>query len=243
MADDKLPETYPSENDDGSLIKEEDEQDASPTKSATTHGLIHTPTTDHSPATTMNGAPFMGDLPVRGNSYPASVMHDLAPEQHGFVEGSGLPVNGQTPVHGTGGNLGMDMGVPHSHDSSRRPSLFSAPTDYSSQNGTALYTQPWQPGSTAPNTSTMYAFNQPPTNSTPSYVNSGVAMNQNQPYLGSSFDGLSRNGYDPNQSNMFRTGNVSQPQVHPTQGYSYLPHDPRGLSGVKVDPSNRSLMH
>lgn len=243
MAEDKLPESYPSENDDGSLVKEEDEQDISPTKSAATHGLIPTPTTDHSPAATMNGSSFMSDLPVRGHSYPTPVMQDLAPDQHAFVEGGGMPVNGQAPAHATGGNMGIDMGVPHPHDSSRRPSLFSAPADYATQNGTTLYTQQWQPGSTAPNTSSMYSFTHQQTNPPPPFVNSGVPMNQSQPYLSPSFDNLTRAGYDPNQASIFRTSNVSQPQVHPSQSYNYLPHDNRGLPGVKVDSSTRSAMH
>jgi hypothetical protein len=68
-------------------------------------------------------------------------------------------------------------------------------------------------------------------------------MNQAQPYMNTSFDGIAR-GYDPSQAPMFRAGSVPQPpQVHPTQGYDYMSHDNRGLPGVKVDDVPRHAMH
>ncbi|KAF4965835.1 hypothetical protein FSARC_6399 [Fusarium sarcochroum] len=91
-------------------------------------------------------------------------MQDMAQDQHAFVENNSLPVNGQPAVHTAGGNLAMDMGVPPSHDSGRRSSIFSTKTEYGGQNGTAMYTQQWQPGSTAPNSSSMYTYTQQPAN-------------------------------------------------------------------------------
>ncbi|CAM1502993.1 Fc.00g077690.m01.CDS01 [Cosmosporella sp. VM-42] len=243
MAEDKMPETY-SENDDGSMTRDEDEQDTSPAKPSVTHGLMQASTTDHSSTATLHSSSFLGDLPVRGSQYPPPMMQEMAPEQHSFVEGSGLPVNGQAQVHANGGNLGLDMGVPSPHDNSRRPSLFSAAqADYSNQGANSMYTQQWQPGSTAPNTSSMYTFTQQQTNQPQgSFGNPTVPMNQSQAYLGSSFDGLTRTNYDPNQSSLFRSTGVPQQPVHPSQTYNYMSHDVR-VPGVKVDPSARPPMH
>jgi hypothetical protein len=136
------------------------------------------------------------------------------------------------------------MGEPPAHDDSRRPSILSAHTEYGGQNSKAMYTQQWQPGSTAPNSSSMYTFTQqPPSQPATTFVSPGVAMNQAQSYMNTSFDGLAR-GYDPSQTSMFRTSSVPQPtQVHPTQGYDYMSHDNRGLPGVKVDDVPRHPMH
>ncbi|KAF4472314.1 hypothetical protein FALBO_786 [Fusarium albosuccineum] len=245
MADDKIPETYASGNDDeGSIPKDEDDQDVPSAKLATVHGLMPS-STSHSSGASLHGTPFLGgELPVRGNQYPPPMMQDIAQDQHAFVEGNSLPVNSQSSVHSTGGSLAMDMGVPPAHDSGRRSSIFSAPAEYGGQNGSTMYTQQWQPGSTAPNASSMYTFTQQPANpSASAFVSPGVPINQTQPYIGTSFDGLTR-GYDPNQTPMFRGGGVPQPQqVHATPGYDYMSHDNRGLPGVKVDDVPRNTMH
>ncbi|KAI6767253.1 hypothetical protein HG530_005262 [Fusarium avenaceum] len=245
MADDKIPDSYASGNDDdGPIPKEEDDQDVPPNKIAAVHGLIPS-APSHSTGTSLHGTPFLGgELPVRGNQYNPSMMQDMAQDQHPFVENNSLPVNGQPAVHSAGGNLAMDMGVPPSHDSGRRSSIFSTQTEYGGQNGTAMYTQQWQTGSTAPNSSSMYTFTQqPPNPPATAFVSPGVPLTQAQPYMNASFDGLTR-GYDPNQSTMFRNGSVpQQPQVHPAQGYDYLSHDNRGLPGIKVDDVPRHAMH
>ncbi|KAM0341152.1 hypothetical protein ACHAPU_010167 [Fusarium lateritium] len=245
MADDKIPDSYASGNDDdGPMPKEEDDQDVPANKLTAVHGLIPS-STSHSSGASLHGTPFLGgELPVRGNQYPQSMMQDIAQDQHAFVENNNIPINGQSAVHPTSGNLAIDMGVPPSHDSGRRSSIFSAPAEYGGQNGTAIYTQQWQPGSAAPSSSSMYTFTQQPTNPpATAFVSPGVPMTQAQPYMNASFEGLTR-GYDPNQSTMFRTGGVSQPpQVHPAQGYDYMPHDNRGLPGIKVDDVSRHAMH
>ncbi|KAF7558703.1 hypothetical protein G7046_g5458 [Stylonectria norvegica] len=245
MAEDKASETYASENDDGSIEKEDAEAEMSPARPIAAQNLLpSSPTTDQGSGTGLHGAPFLDNLPVRNTQYAPAMMQEMAPEQHTFVEGHGMPVNDQNPVHGAAGNLTLDMGVPSPHDASRRPSLYNTPADYTGQSGPAMYTQQWQqPGSTAPHTSSMYTFTQQQANpSTASYVSPGVPMNQNQHYMGNSFDGLSR-GYDPNHAAMFRPGGVPQPVLHPPQGYNYVPHDGRGLPGVKVDPVPRNTMH
>ncbi|KAM0436035.1 hypothetical protein ACHAPT_002927 [Fusarium lateritium] len=244
MADDKIPETYASGNDDeGSIAKDEDDQDAPSTKLATVHGIMPS-STSHSSGASLHGTPFLDNLPVRGNQYPPSMMPDMPQEQHTFVESNNLPVNSQSSVHSTGGSLTMDMGVPSTHDTGRRSSIFNAPTEYGGQNGSTMYAQQWQPSSTAPNASSMYTFTQqPPNPSASAFVNPAVPMNQTQSYMGASFDGLPR-GYDPNQPPIFRSGTVPQPpQVHATQGYDYIAHDNRGLPNVKVDEVPRNPMH
>ncbi|CEI68475.1 hypothetical protein FVEN_g5368 [Fusarium venenatum] len=247
MADDKIPESYVSGNDDhGPILKEEEDHDVPPNKLTAVHGLMPSSNGHGNTGASLHGTPFLGgDLPVRGNQYTPSTMPEMPHDQHAFVENTGIPVNGQPSVHATGGNLTLDMGVPPAHDASRRASIFSAHSEYGGQNNTAMYTQQWQPGSTAPNSSSMYTFTQqPPSQPATTFVSPGVAMNPAQSYMNTSFDGLAR-GYDPNQNPMFRTGSVQQPtQVHPAHGYDYMSHDNRGLpGGVKVDDVPRHAMH
>ncbi|KAM0496099.1 hypothetical protein ACHAP8_007664 [Fusarium lateritium] len=246
MADDKIPESYVSGNDDhGPILKEEEDHDVPPNKLTAVHGLMPSSNGHGNTGASLHGTPFLGgDLPVRGNQYTPSTMPEMPHDQHAFVENNGIPVNGQPSVHATGGNLTLDMGVPPAHDASRRASIFSAHSEYGGQNNTAMYTQQWPPGSTAPNSSSMYTFTQqPPSQPATTFVSPGVAMNPAQSYMNTSFDGLAR-GYDPNQNPMFRTGSVQQPtQVHPAHGYDYIPHDNRGLpGGVKVDDVPRHAM-
>ncbi|KAK7428906.1 hypothetical protein QQZ08_004520 [Neonectria magnoliae] len=241
MAEDKMPETYGSENDDGSITKDEDEQDIPAPKLSTVQGMIPTATSDHGSGPTLHGPPFLGDLPVRGTQYGPPMISDIAPDHHGFAEGSNMSVSGQTPVHPPGGSLALDMGVPAPQDSSRRPSLIG---DYSGQSENHMYTQQWQPSSTASNTPGMYSFTQQQANpSATSFVSPVVPMSQSQSYMGGSFDGLSH-GYDPGQAPMFRGGgSVPQQPVHTSPSYNYRTSDNRGLSAVKADPVSRNSMH
>lgn len=243
MAEDKMPETYASGNDDeGPVPKDEDDQEIASSKLATVQGLMPS-STDHNAGTSLHGTPFLSELPVRGTQYTPSMIQEIGPDQHAFVEGSSMPVNSQSSVHSAGSNLAIEIGVSPAHDTSRRPSIFNSPAEYGGQSGTNMYTPQWQAGSAAPNTSAMYTFTQQqPNASAAAFVNPGVPMNQSQPYMGASFDGLARE-YDPNQSAMFRQGGVPQQQVHAAQGYNYVAHDNRGFPGIKVDPASRSAMH
>jgi hypothetical protein len=238
MAEDKIPENYQSENDDGTQVREEDEQDptsvgtnVSPPKMPPSHPLMQPASTDHSPAGALQGGPFIGELPVRGPQYAQAMMHsDLGPEHH-FVE------PGSMPIH--------DM-VPSPHDSSRRPSIFSTTNEYTSPPGTGMYSQQWQPGTTAPTTTSMYAFTTQQTTQTPgSYVTQpGVQLPQGQQYLGHGFDGMPRGAFDPNQGHMFRPGPVGPATVH-TPYTNYLSSDGRNMSGptIKVDTMPRNHLH
>ncbi|ENH70668.1 hypothetical protein FOC1_g10012602 [Fusarium oxysporum f. sp. cubense race 1] len=107
MADDKMLDSYASGNDDdGPVPKEEDDQDVQPNKLAAVPGLMPS-SNSHSSGASLHGTPFLGgELPVRGNQYNHSMMQDMAPDQHGFVENNAMPVNGQPAVHPNSGNLG-----------------------------------------------------------------------------------------------------------------------------------------
>ncbi|KAL6405586.1 hypothetical protein AUP68_11347 [Ilyonectria robusta] len=124
MAEDKIPEAY-SEYDDGSITKDEDD-DISATKLPTVQSLMP-PAPDHGSSTALHGTPFLSDLPVQGIQYTPSMIQEITSEQHGFVEGSSMPVGGQASFHPTAGNVALDIGVATSQDSSRRPSIFSPP--------------------------------------------------------------------------------------------------------------------
>src|SRR6478609_11483258 len=112
MADDKIPESYISGNDDhGPILKEEEDHDVPPNKLTAVHGLMPS-SNNHSSGASLHGTPFLGgELPVRGNQYTPSTMPEMPQDQHAFVENTGIAVNGQAAVHATGGNLTMDIGV------------------------------------------------------------------------------------------------------------------------------------
>ncbi|KAH7119258.1 hypothetical protein EDB81DRAFT_914827 [Dactylonectria macrodidyma] len=202
MAEDKNPEAYAKNKDEPTIKHENDDNLAA--KLATTHNLMP-PAPDHGSSTALHGTPFLSDLPVRGTHYTPSMIHEMTPEQHVLFDVSSMSGGGQTSVRHKAGNLALGMGVATSQDSRRRPSIFNPPPEYSGQPGTSLYPQPWQPGYTAPTTSTMYAFTQQQLNpSATTFVNPGVRMNQDQTYMGGSSDGDSR-GYGSPQASMFYT--------------------------------------
>lgn len=232
MAEDKVPESYTSDNDDGSFIKDEEEHDVQRSKPAVTNCIVHTPTTAPSNGHTLHGGPgpFMGDLPVRGTPFhPPMIQTELAPPQHAFVESAGIPVNDQAAVNaGGGGALTLDL-VTSPHDTSRRPSVFS---EYASPGGGNLYPQQWQQSSAGPSASPMYAYTaQQPAPQQPAFVNQTVQMNPGQPFMASSFEGSPRPEYDANGNPIFRAGDMPPAPVNQQQGY-YVPNDGRG--GLRV---------
>ncbi|POR32148.1 Uncharacterized protein TPAR_07658 [Tolypocladium paradoxum] len=232
MAEDKVPESYVSDNDDGSFIKDEEDHEVPRSKPAATHCVVHTPTTATANGHTLHGGPgpFMGDLPVRGTPFhPPMIQTELAPQQHAFVESAGIPVNDQAAVNtGGGGAITLDM-VASPHDSSRRPSVFS---EYASPAGGSLYPQQWPQSSAGPNASPMYAYTaQQPAPQQPAFVNQTVQMSTGQPFMASSFEGSPRPEYDANGNPVFRAGDMPPAPVNQQQGY-YVPSDGRG--GLRV---------
>ncbi|KAF4503882.1 hypothetical protein G6O67_008818 [Ophiocordyceps sinensis] len=224
MAEDKLPENYASDNDDGSFIKDEEQpHDLQRSKPAATHCLVHTPTTAPANGHSLHGgpAPYMGDLPVRGTPFhPPMIQTEMTPQQHSFVES----VNEQSAVSAGGGPLGLDL-VASPHDTSRRPSVFS---EYASPSGGNIYSQQWQQSSAGSNAPSMYAYTaqQAPTQQ-PAFVNQTVQISPGQPFMTNSFEGSPRPEYDTNGNGIFRAADLTQAPVSQQQGY-YVPSDGRG---------------
>lgn len=240
-AEDRVPGSYGSDNDDGSLVKkEEGDVDAQVSKSASvTHCMVHTPTTTPAPGT--NLAPFMGDLPVRGTPFHAAVMQaEMTPQPHAFVEGGGMTVGDHAAVHAGAGALTLDL-VASPHDGSRRPSVFS---DYTSPGGGNLYAQAWQPGSTETNAPPLYAYTGQQTSSQPGgFIGQTMQVNAGPAFMTSSFEGSPRPEYDGNGTAIFRAGEMA-PAAVGQQGY-YVPSDGRGEMRVMsqiVDSVPRNSM-
>ncbi|KAJ6785044.1 hypothetical protein PWT90_11024 [Aphanocladium album] len=238
MAEDKVPESYVSENDEtGSFIK--DDEDAEPTtKPATTMGGAMRPSlrTDAATLSGLSGDAFIGELPMRGSPFQPPMMNDMTP-QHSFVD-NGSMVHGQAGVSATGSSLTLDL-VPSPHGPSRRPSVFS---DFPSPGG-SMYPQQWQASSNGSNASPMYAYaTQQPSMETGSFVSPGVAMDPNQSFM-TSFEDAPRPSYNTGQAGMFRQGDMPPASVAQTAGYNYVTNDGRGMMPQIVDSANRTPMH
>jgi len=258
MADGKGPDNYQSD-DDMEIAREEDSNDISgrssrisPPKTAGPHSIISGASSDHSPAT-LQGATFMGDIPVRGPQpqYPPTMLPpDMNPNQHSYVESGSIPVAAQPALQGHGSIHMQDM-MTSSHDTSRRTSLFSSPaTEFSNGSAPNLYSGAWQQSTTAPANTGLYAFNtqtqnppQPPSTFVPQQ---GVPLSQSQQYIGPQYHGL------PHPNDMYRGGGgggggVSQSPVgHGGPGYTnFIAHDGRTMPGnsLKMEPLNRGPLH
>ncbi|RCI16677.1 hypothetical protein L249_2962 [Ophiocordyceps polyrhachis-furcata BCC 54312] len=235
MAEDKMPDKYASDNDDGSLIKVEAEHhELQRSKPPATHCLIHAPTTTTTttPTTTtttpanghaLHGGPgsYMSDLPVRGASFhPPMIQTDLSPQQHSFVESGGMAVNEPAAVSAAGAPLSLDLVASPHHDSSRRPSVFS---DYASPSGGSLYSQPWQQSSTGgSNAPSMYAYTgQQPTAQQPAPYVSQISPGQS--FITSSFESSPRPEFDANGSGLFRSNDLASAAVGQQQQQQQQP--------------------
>ncbi|KAK3179416.1 hypothetical protein K4F52_009161 [Lecanicillium sp. MT-2017a] len=246
MAEDKVPESYGSENDDGAFMKEDEESEPPGTKPTTTSTAAVRPVvrTDAATLSNMPGDGFIGELPMRGSQFQPPMMNDMG-SQHSFVDGGPMQVHGQNGVGSGGSSLTLDMvPSPSPHDASRRPSVFS---DFPSPGGGNLYAQQWQPGTSGQSGSPMYAYGsqQQGMDGAP-FVPQGVPMNANQSFMSnSSFDeGTSRQAFDATQSGLFRTDDLSQTAVGQASGYNYLSSDGRGgMMTQVVDNSQRAPMH
>ncbi|ROT40354.1 hypothetical protein SODALDRAFT_94609 [Sodiomyces alkalinus F11] len=247
MAEDRFPETGISENDDGGILTKEDgdppsvPSSASPSK-ASQHDVllhrVHGSNTDHSQGGHMQGGgSFVGEVAVREPSHYAAQM--LPPTMHSeahFVQGGNLQ-------HPSGG-LPMHDLVPSPQDGQRRTSIFGSPAEYSNAPpAAAVYTPAWHqqhqqhPGTTAPDTTSMYSFpSHPPAAATQGHFGGhpNVPVAQGQ-YMGSQYDGLARGNFD--QATLFRhPAGPSPAQVQGPQGYpAYLPPDGRSMSSWNPD--------
>lgn len=233
MAEDKVPENYASDNEDGPFPKEEEDHELQRAKaSSQPHCVVQTPTTGPASAQPLHAGhgPFIGELPVRGTSFnPGILPAEMSSQPHTFVDSNGITVTDQAAVTAPNGALTLDM-VTSPHDTSRRPSVFS---EYASPGGNSLYAQQWQqPGSTGPTQSPMYAYTPAQSNpQQPPFMGQAVPMNASQPFMGGTFEGSPRPEYDANGAPIFRAGDMSHTSVNQQQGY-YVPND--GRSGLRV---------
>lgn len=242
MAEDKVPESYPSENDEtGSFIKDDDEVEPT-SKASSTMGTTMRPSV-RTDAATLSGLPndqFIGELPMRGSQFQPPMMGDLTP-QHSFVDNGNMQVHSQAGVAATGSNLALEM-VPSPHDASRRPSVFS---DFPSPGATNMYTQSWQTNSNGATGSPMYAYATQQSNMEAGpFVSPGVPMDPNQSFMSAaSFEDAPRPGYNANQNGMFRPEEMPAASVAQAGGYNYVTNDGRGMMPQVVDNVTRTPMH
>ncbi|KAI0146011.1 hypothetical protein F4776DRAFT_660882 [Hypoxylon sp. NC0597] len=196
---------------------------SSPQRTSVSQTLIaQTHSTEQSPTTQISGDTFVGDMPVRATQYSQPVLGpEMAAERQTFVDGPNI--SSQAPLHPTT-NIGLHDIYTSPHDSSRRSSMFTSPSEYTSPTTPNIYQQ-WQGNSTAPSNPPVYTFPQQAGNTHQSFVgHTGVAMPQNQQYMGSSFDGIPRGTHDAQHGGMMR--------ALPQPGFpSYMPHEPGSLPG------------
>lgn len=262
MADDKVPDNYQSDDEDDDVPKDEDDEaepapassTASPPKDSD-HGLLSTPSTDQSPAGNLHGGPFLGELPVRAHQYhqPTLMQPDLSAGQPNFVEANPMGVNSNQPPLSQSTSIPLQETFSDPHASSRRPSLYASPTEYSNTSAPGMY-QTWHQ-TNPPSASSLYSFNhqhqQQPSHQSGSYVDQQPVPLAQPPQFpeAASFDNMQRNSYETAPTSLYRTTSVPQGLAppHPTQSFpSYLsPHDPRGLpgSGMKIEPLGRGHLH
>lgn len=241
MAEDKVPESYVSENDDAASFIKEDE-DVEPTaKPTTTMGSSMRPAL-RTDSATLSGIPteaFIGELPMRGSQFHPPMMNDLA-SQHSFVDSGNMPVHSQAGVAATGSSLSLDL-VQSPHDASRRASVFS---DFPSPGGNNMYPQQWQASSNAASASPMYAYATQQQNMEPgTFVSSGVPMDPNQSFMTTPFEEAPRPGYSGGQNGIFRPEEMPPGTVAQASGYNYVTNDGRGMMPQVVDSVNRTPMH
>ncbi|OLN93991.1 hypothetical protein CCHL11_03433 [Colletotrichum chlorophyti] len=240
MSEDKFPENYPSDNEDNGFVKEEDEHpsiasSASPSKTEPVPGLLHTSSNDHSPAANLQGGTYMSEMPMRGQQYSTQMLSSNIHSDHHYVESNNLHPSGGMPLQEL---------VPTTHDSNRRSSIYTSPTEYPNAASTGMYAQPWQGGSAAPGGPPVYSFTPQQSGSAQGHFgNASVPITQNQ-YIPTPYESMSRGGFD--QGAMFRPVSGSQTPVQNSQAFpGYLPTDGRGLPGssVKPDSLTRGQLH
>lgn len=162
-ADDKVPaDDDDDEDNDAEEIAQND-----PSKQSTAvspkpeHGLpIAGPA--HSPAVNMaNSTAFISDLPIRGHQYSQSSLmpSDLATHSPNYVEGSSMGVSNQQPPMPQTHSMSLSEPYSDPHAASRRPSLYTGPTEYGGSSSSNMY-QNWQQ-STPSTASSIYSFNTP----------------------------------------------------------------------------------
>lgn len=225
-ADDKVPED-PDDDDDDPDDAAQDDDDNQPTPAPSPkpeHSLPAMAGPDHSPAGNIAAGTFMGEVPVRGHPYPQSSMmqSDLNTNSPGYVEGNPMSVSSQ-PAMAQTHSMSMSESYSDPHAGSRRPSLFTPPTEYGGSSSSGLYpNQGWQ--QSAPSTaSPIYSFHHPQQqpHSAGGYVDQQqhVPLSQAPQYLDTQpFNGHSGHGILPSLS---RPANIPQATLYPHQTLSF----------------------
>ncbi|OTB06831.1 hypothetical protein M426DRAFT_9261 [Hypoxylon sp. CI-4A] len=237
LANDRIGQGYVSDTEDVTPGREDGEPNPAPNSSSSSpqratvpQALIpQTQGTEQNPPTQMSGETYVGEMPVRSSQFSQPALgSEMAAERQSFVETPNI--THQTSLHPTT-NIGLSEMYASPHESSRRSSMFTSPSEYASPATPNIYPQ-WQTGSMAPSNPPVYAFPQQAGSSHQSFVNhAGVSMPQSQQYMGTSFNSLSRASQDAQHSEMLR----------PLQQYTYMSHEPGSLAGsvTKTEPLPR----
>ncbi|KAI2464180.1 hypothetical protein F4781DRAFT_425754 [Annulohypoxylon bovei var. microspora] len=239
MPNDRVGQGYVSDTEDVSPGREDGEHNPTPNSSSASPQRISVSQTlmtqahssEPSPTTQMSGDAFVGDMPVRGTPYSQPVLgSEMTAERQTFVDAPTIP--NQAPLHPTT-NISLHDMYTNPHDSSRRSSIFTSPSEYTNPTTSTIYqvNQQWQTSSAAPSNSSVYTFPQQSGNAHQPFVShAGVPMPQGQQFLGAPFDGLPRVSHDAQHGGMIR--------ALPQPGYSsYMSHEPGHLSasGTKAE--------
>ncbi|KAI1501260.1 hypothetical protein F5X99DRAFT_207262 [Biscogniauxia marginata] len=251
MSDDRLSQGYMSDTEELGPIRDDNtdqnptpiSSSASPQRANQQQSLIpQTQSTDQSPSH-LPGDNFAGEMPVRGTQYSHQVLgSEIGAERPGYVEGPNIA--SQPSLHPSN-NMGLHDIYPPQHESSRRSSMYTSPSDFASPATPSLYPQ-WQ-SSAAPSSSSLYTFPPQTASAHPPFVGQpGVPMAQNQQYMGGAFDGLARGSHDAHPGNVFRPGGVSQSPIPHQSGYTnYMPQEAGSISASseKVESLARHPTH
>ncbi|KAI6092616.1 hypothetical protein F4821DRAFT_137866 [Hypoxylon rubiginosum] len=245
MPKDKVPMGYMSDNEDVSPGREDAEQNqtsnsssSSPQRPNASQPMIApSHSTEQSPATQMSNEAFVENVAVRSaQQYSQPVMGtEMTAERQGFVEAPSMASQTTSLHSGTG--LGLHDMYTSPHDSSRRSSMFTTQSDYTSPATPTMYSTQWQTGSAAPSNPPVFAaFPQQTANAhhTSFVGHTGVPMPQAPSYLSASFDeSMARASHNPHHGGMLRPPLSSSYQ-------SYLPHDTHiTQAGTKTEPLTR----
>lgn len=164
---------------------------------------------------------------MRGSQQHPPVLHGMPIQHHpAFVDGD-MSVSGGQNVAPIGTNMGVDI-VATPQDANRRSSVYP---DYNTVNNSNLYAQQWQPGSSS--SDTQPAYHSQASHQAQPYVQQVTGNNHSGYHVPNTFvETMPRQGYDPNNGQLFRPGEVSHPSVGSQQGYSYLQNDARGMPSL-----------
>ncbi|CAN8097430.1 unnamed protein product [Discula destructiva] len=241
-ADDKVPDDPDDDDPEDAAQNDDANQAAPPSSPKPEHSLPAIAGPDHNTAGNIpSGASFIGDLPVRGHSYPQpSIMQsDLGANSPSYVESSSMGVNSQQSMPQTH-NLSLSETY-SDHAASRRPSIYTSPTEYAGSSSANLY-QNWQQ-STPSNASPVYSFHNPQQqpHSAGSYVDQQqhVPLAQTPQYLEApTFDPMHSGPSSHALPALYRPTSMAQgtmnshatltfPNYHSTHGAASLPrpHD------------------